>query len=161
MFYLISFRYVLNILKILTIYYFTQNHIYISYIIIKFVDYLIRKTGWRKFLGIILFVFQLFGLLIYIEIIELNFLNLNKNTKKNVEKREKEEDERLLSDENSRISEIEENGKKMNKVEISPGYIVASEMVTISRDSDIEENKNDENSECNEKNDKNNIASIY
>ena len=45
---------------------------------------------------------------------------MNKNTKKNVEKREKEEDERLLSDENSRISEIEENGKKMNKVEISP-----------------------------------------
>ena len=86
---------------------------------------------------------------------------MNKNTKKNVEKREKEEDERLLSDENSRISEIEENGKKMNKVEISPGYIVASEMVTISCDSDIEENKNDENSECNEKNDKNNIASIY
>ena len=33
--YLTSFRFVLNILKILIIYYLTQNHIYTAYILIK------------------------------------------------------------------------------------------------------------------------------
>ena len=84
--YLTSFRYVINILKILTIYYFTQNHIYTTYVFIKLVDYLIRKKHWIRFLSIILFVFQFLGLLIYLEIIELNFLKLNKNTKNNIKK---------------------------------------------------------------------------
>lgn len=139
--YLTSFRFVLNILKILTIYYFTQNHIYSSYVFIKLVDYLIRKKSWKKYLCIILFIFQFFGILVYIEILELNFLGLNKNTKKNIELRELEEDNNMLLPEEgsrtSRISEVgeDEKGKKMNKVEISPGYIVTIEMVNITCDS--------------------------
>ncbi len=78
----------LNILKILTVYYFTQNHTYTAYVVIKLADYLIRKEGNIRFFSIVLFVFQFLGLLIYLEIIELNFLKLNKNTKKNIEKRE-------------------------------------------------------------------------
>ena len=133
--YLTSFRYVINILKILTIYYFTQNHIYTTYVFIKLVDYLIRKKHWIRFLGIILFVFQFLGLLIYLEIIELNFLKLNKNTKNNIKKRELDEDIILLSDEDSRKSDVEEDGIIKNKVEISPGYIIESEMATINRNS--------------------------
>ena len=38
-----------------------------------------------KFYCIIFFAFQLFFLMIYLEILELNFCNLNKNTKKNIE----------------------------------------------------------------------------
>ena len=133
--YLTSFRYVINILKILTIYYFTQNHIYTTYIFIKLVDYLIRKKHWIRFLSIILFVFQFLGLLIYLEIIELNFLKLNKNTKNNIKKRELDEDILLLSDEDSRKSDVEEDGIIKNKVEISPGYIIESEMATINRHS--------------------------
>ena len=133
--YLTSFRYVINILKILTIYYFTQNHIYTTYVFIKLVDYLIRKKHWIRFLGIILFVFQFLGLLIYLEIIELNFLKLNKNTKNNIKKRELDEDILLLSDEDSRKSDVEEDGIIKNKVEISPGYIIESEMATINRNS--------------------------
>ena len=130
--YLTSFRYVINILKVLTIYYFTQNHIYTTYVFIKLVDYLIRKQTWKKFLTIILFVFQFLGLLIYLEIIELNFLNLNKNTKKNINKREMEEDNLLLSDGDSKKGDAGEGGKMINKVEISPGYTIESEMRTIS-----------------------------
>ena len=133
--YLTSFRYVINILKILTIYYFTQNHIYTTYVFIKLVDYLIRKKHWIRFLSIILFVFQFLGLLIYLEIIELNFLKLNKNTKNNIKKRELDEDILLLSDEDSRKSDVEEDGIIKNKVEISPGYIIESEMATINRNS--------------------------
>ena len=133
--YLTSFRYVINILKILTIYYFTQNHIYTTYVFIKLVDYLIRKKHWIRFLGIILFVFQFLGLLIYLEIIELNFLKLNKNTKNNIKKRELDEDILLLSDEDSRKSDVEEDGIIKNKVEISPGYIIESEMATINGNS--------------------------
>ena len=77
--------------------------------------------------------------MIYLEIIELNFLKLNKNTKRNIEKREIIEDENLLNDneENGsyRNSIIVNKGKKINKVEISPGYTVESEMAIISRDS--------------------------
>ena len=133
--YLTSFRYVINILKILTIYYFTQNHIYTTYVFIKLVDYLIRKKHWIRFLGIILFVFQFLGLLIYLEIIELNFLKLKKKKKNNIKKRELDEDILLLSDEDSRKSDVEEDGIIKNKVEISPGYIIESEMATINRNS--------------------------
>ena len=136
LFYLTGFRFVQNILKILTIYYFTQNHVYLSYIIIKLVDYLITKQSWKKYLCIILFVFQLFGFLVYLEILELNFLNLNKNTKRNIELREIEEEGKMfLSDDESRNSEVEEDkdGNKVKKVEISPGYTVETEMVNINR----------------------------
>ena len=68
-FYLTSFRYVLNILKILTVYYFTQNHTYTAYVVIKLADYLIRKEGNIRFFSIVLFVFQFLGLLIYIKIL--------------------------------------------------------------------------------------------
>ena len=159
-FYLTSFRYVLNILKILTVYYFTQNHTYTAYVVIKLADYLIKKEGNIRFFSIVLFVFQFLGLLIYLEIIELNFLKLNKNTKKNIEKRE-EEDNRLLSTEEIRISEVEEDGKIMNKVEIY-GYIIESEMQDLSRDTrNIRDSKIDDNNSCimNEKMSINNIDS--
>ena len=137
--YLTCFRYVLNILKILTIYYFTPNHIYTTYIVIKLVDYLIKKDDPNRFFSIILFIFQFLGLLIYLEIIELNFLKLNENTKRNIKEREIKEDENLLNDDEEngsyRNSIILKKGKKLNKIEISPGYTVESEMAIVSHDS--------------------------
>ena len=133
--YLTCFRYVINILKILTIYYFTPNHTYTSYIVIKLVDHLIKKNDPNRFFSIILFIFQFLGLLIYLEIIELNFLKLNKNTKRNIEEREMEEDKSLLDDEENGNGK-NSVGKKMNKVEISPGYTVESEMSLFSIDCD-------------------------
>lgn len=90
MFYLTTFRFFLNILKILTIFYFTQNHIYTTYIIIKLFHLLLHKdnVGNNKYFTLILFIFQFLGLLIYIEVIELNFCNLNENTKNAIKERE-------------------------------------------------------------------------
>ena len=56
---------------------------------------------------------------------------MNKNIKNNIKKRELDEDILLLSDEDSRKSDVEEDGIIKNKVEISPGYIIESEMATI------------------------------
>jgi len=41
----------------------------------------------KHYYFLILFIFQIFCLLIYLEIIELNFLGLNKNTKRNIRTR--------------------------------------------------------------------------
>jgi hypothetical protein len=126
MFYCSSFRFFLNILKILTIYYFTQNHIYTSYTFIKLVDLLIMKKTNYKYFSIILFIPQFLGLLIFLEIIELNFCKLNKNTKINIEKRELKEDLNDDDDQNDEDIDPEERKSKQSIVEISPGYLVDS-----------------------------------
>ena len=113
-FYKTSFRFFLNILKILTIYYFTQNHIYTTYIFIKLFDLLLKKENNLKYISILFFIFQFLGLLVYLEIIELNFCNLNENTKKNIREREIIEKYKLENNEDGRDSLIE----------ISPGYIL-------------------------------------
>ena len=83
--YIISF--VSSILYILNIYYFNPNYVLISFQFSKIADVLINENGNNKYYCIIFFVFQLFFLMIYLEIIELNFCDLNKNTKKNIELR--------------------------------------------------------------------------
>ena len=121
-FYLTTFRIVLNALKILTIYYLTPNHIYSAYILIKEFDLLLEKESNYKYLSIILFVFEFISLLIFLEIIELNFLNLNKNTKRNIEKREIKDSEGL-----SDINMKEDN--ESNLIEIEPGYLFSVEII--------------------------------
>ena len=74
-----------TILYILNIYYFSPTYILISYQFSKFIEVLIDKDEASKYYCIIFFVIQLFFLMIYLEILELNFCNLNKNTKKNIE----------------------------------------------------------------------------
>ena len=122
--YLIVFRFFINILKILTVYYFSQIHTFTTYIILKIFYLLLRKDAEYKYYSLILFVFQFLGLLIFLEIIELNFWNLDKNTKRNIGRRESTEIEDLLS------QKIDNDGKE--SIEISPGYIVENELTTIS-----------------------------
>ena len=76
-----------TILYILNIYYFSPNFILISFQFNKFVDVLINEKDTKKYFTIIFFVVQIFFLMIYLEIIELNFCDLNKNTKKNIDLR--------------------------------------------------------------------------
>ena len=74
-----------TILNILNIYYFSPNYILISFQFSKFVDVLINESDSKKYFTIIFFVIQLFFLMIYLEILELNFCNLNQNTKKSID----------------------------------------------------------------------------
>ena len=74
-----------TILNILNIYYFSPNYILITFQFSKFVDVLINESDAKKYFTIIFFVIQLFFLMIYLEILELNFCNLNQNTKKSID----------------------------------------------------------------------------
>ena len=79
--YLISFS-----LTMLNIYYFNPNYILISYHIAKVVNNIIDliKGEPEKIYSLIFFVLQFFSLMIYLEIIELNFRKMNENTKRNI-----------------------------------------------------------------------------
>ena len=70
----------------LNIYYFSPNLILISYHLSKFakilIDLIKDKPG--KLYCLIFFAIQFFSLMIYLEIIELNFCNLNNNTRRNI-----------------------------------------------------------------------------
>ena len=87
--------------------------------------------GW--FLICLAFFFILIGLFIYLEIIELKFCDLNKNTRIKIAERAKETDiENRLSEISSELEllgkdEDEYKRKKekdKEKIEIAPGYLI-------------------------------------
>ena len=135
MLYLIVFRFFVNILKILTVYYFSQIHTFASYIIIKMFYLLLNKDAEYKYFSLILFVFQFLGLLIFLEIIELNFWKLNKNTKRNVGRRESEDFVGLFN--------FQENSS--NERESIEGYYLEKEMENFS----LEDNGDDQRNTAN------------
>ena len=97
----ISFS-IFTTLCILNIYYFNPNYFIINFQLSKFVLTLIDSENQKKFYCIIFFLLQTFFLLIYLEIIELNFLGLNYNTKRNIEIRGLQD----LTGENGRDSSL-------------------------------------------------------
>ena len=73
----------------------TPNHLVIPFEIGKIISTIVSNiengnTNFVDFLFLIPFAFQIFSLLFYLEILECNFCNLNKNTKKNIQLREEE-----------------------------------------------------------------------
>ena len=109
-------QFFLFLLKILTLAYFTPNHLLICLNLSKFVISLITRESLLKYLCIIPFAFQFFSLMVYLEIIELNFCGLNKNVKRNIQKRG---DEDMLLKNISRTSSIQEI------VEFPGGYVMS------------------------------------
>ena len=81
------------LLTVLLLYYLRPNHNIICDEFNVYTNLLMYKEKPNKWYTIIPFFFQILALLIYFEIIELNFLGLNKNTIKNIQIREGEEDE--------------------------------------------------------------------
>ena len=96
-----------GILNILIIYYFNPNYILISFQISKIIQVLIDEEK-EKYYCIFFFIFQFLALMIYLEIIELNFCGLNENTKSKINYRSQLE---LTEDfgRNSSIDNIELN----------------------------------------------------
>ena len=79
-------------LFITTLFYFNPEYILISLQFSKLTKFLIDKSNDKShnknyFYFLILFIFQIFCLLIYLEIIELNFFGLNRNTRRNIRER--------------------------------------------------------------------------
>ena len=115
-FIIMIFQFVYFLLRILTLVYFTPTHLLICLSLSKFLVSLIDKESSLKYLSIIPFIFQFFSLMIFLEIIELNFGGLNKNTKRNIAIRE-EQDRLLGEDSRNSIMSLTDS-----EVEYTPGY---------------------------------------
>ena len=98
---------------ILTSYYFDPCFILISYQFSKFYQVIVKSP--EKAYCIIFFLFQFFCLMILLEIIELNFWNLNKNTRRNIEERGLLD----INDENRRDSSLEQTN-----IDFDIGYYI-------------------------------------
>jgi len=104
------FEFIFHALEILTIFYLSPEFLFISGNVTKIIIYL-KEGNKYKYISIIFFLLQFFCLMIYLEILELNFLNLNKNTKKNIKLR--------INDE---IIERSDSFKN-DKFEVGDGYL--------------------------------------
>ena len=78
----------MNLCRILTIVNLTPDYILISFTISRIINIVIET---KKYECLILFLFQFIILMFYLEILELKFCGLNKNTRRNILKREKKE----------------------------------------------------------------------
>ena len=78
-------------LVILMLYYLRPNHMIITDEIHVYIGLIFYKEKPNKLYTIIPFVFQILALLFYFEILEFNFCNLNINTIKNIQMRERED----------------------------------------------------------------------
>ena len=84
------------LLSVLILEYLSLNHMLISNIIyfavMKFIQCVSDYDKYKNYLSFLIpAFFQILSLLFYIELLEFNFCNLNKNTKRNIIKREKED----------------------------------------------------------------------
>ena len=91
------------LLILLILFYLSPNHCIITDEIYSHSYSFIFQENPNQYYSLIILFSQFFVLLYYFEILELNFLGLNKNTKKNIEMREKIE----IDGRNSVVSEIE------------------------------------------------------
>ena len=96
------------LLTLLILEYFSLNHVLIShvlyYIVFNFINCVSDFNKYKNYLYFIIpAFFQILSILFFVEILEFNFCNLNKNTKRNIILRE--EEDMLLSNRNQ--SDIE------------------------------------------------------
>ena len=124
-------------LNIYTIFYLTPNHMLIIYILCKFCENLILGITKIYLYTFIIFPFLLVSYLSYLEIIELNFCSINLDTRKNIEKRAKEE---ALLNSQKNENENENYNKEENDPEIG-NYKVK----LINQETKIEKEKNLDN----------------
>ena len=62
----------------------TPNYVIIGYTLSEIPSTIIGIEGNNRWIILVISIFQIFSLLFYLEIFELNFCSLNKNTKKNI-----------------------------------------------------------------------------
>ena len=105
-------NFALNLVRVFTILNFSPDYVLVSFTISRVFYNLVEK---RNFFCIVLFIIQFLILMFYLEIIELNFLGLNTNTKRNIIIREQSEN--LLGGRDS-VNSINSD------IEIIPGYTV-------------------------------------
>ena len=138
----------IHLFRILTLNFLTPNHTLIAYDLIK-IFIILNGENEKKWYSIILFIFQFISLAFFLEIFEFNFCNLNKNTKRNINKRAVEEgllkDSDTFSDETSGDF-IEFNGgyviKKENEINKGDEMDLLSKSSSINNSDISEQNEN-------------------
>jgi len=105
----------LNLLRVLTILHLNPDYILISFSISRIIN-IVMET--KEYICLILFPFQFISLMFYLEIFELNFCGLNKNTRRNIQERERKE--MLLQEETDNSS----RKSTLSIIEVSPDYII-------------------------------------
>ena len=111
----------LNLLRVLTILYFTPDYILISFAISRIVNVVIEI---KKYICLALFPLQFFVLMYYLEIIELKFCGLNKNTRKNIQIRGEREINKNISDISGRMSDLSSRSSNASDIEVTPDYFI-------------------------------------
>ena len=82
----------------------TPNYVIISYEMGKIPASIVETEGVEIWLLLIVSIFQIIGLLFYFEILEYNFCSLNKNTKRLISIRERNDSEIVNNDYEEKIS---------------------------------------------------------
>ena len=126
----------LNMFRILLIIYFTPDFILISFTISRILDIILDT---HKYICLALFFLQFITLMFYLEIFEFNFCGLNKNTRRNIQERERLE--MLLQDSSTRDDS--------RVLSISPDYFISKDVNFNNNDND---NDNDNNASIRSKN---------
>jgi hypothetical protein len=112
---IILLNFFLSTFTFLTSFYFEPSFVLISYEFSKF--YQVLKDHPEKAYVVVFFILQFFCLMIVLEIIELNFCALNKNTKRNISQRGMSE----LLEENGRDSTV-----SLNQIDINKDYYITN-----------------------------------
>ena len=138
-------EYLRMLLTLLILEYFSFNHVFISHllyrIVIGFIQSITNFDSYKNYLFFLIpAFFQVFSLLFYLEILEFNFCNLNRNTKRNIMLREEEE---MLLRNNTNVSDIEidkdliiKNPQEKKDLELN---------IILNDDTEENDNNNDEN----------------
>ena len=91
----------------ITVDFFTPSYVVLILIMGEISFLFVEDYNWKLYLKIVFFVFLTFFVLVFIEIIELNFFGLQKNTKKNINNRSTSEEYEInfLLSHDSKINE--------------------------------------------------------
>ena len=99
--------------------YYSPNHIVLILIIGEISFLFLDDYNWKLYVKIIFFIFLIFFILVFVEILELNIFGLQNNTKKNITKRSEIEDfEDNQRDSDANI-DIKDGSKSDNLIEMN------------------------------------------
>ena len=101
---------------------FGPSIIFVSYEIAKIPNTLIFTEGTKRWIVLVLSLFQILFILFYLEILEYNFCSLNKNTNKNI--REREHRNSIVED---NINDIDKDNGDNDEVDIK-GYDISESL---------------------------------
>ena len=107
----------------------TPNHVIISFEIGKIPESIVFNESNKRWLVLLVAIFQIIFLLFYLEIFEYNFCSLNENTKKNIEKR--------MMTESIIVNEDYEEKITIGEYDISEGFNKSNETIFDTKEENI------------------------